>query len=60
MPQLYAWHKVYVDEAGAVVAPPEDEEAEELEGGEGERISMNQDMHDPLKTQINPAEPRTL
>ncbi len=32
VPHLFAWHKVYVDDKGSVVAPPPEEEAEDFEG----------------------------
>lgn len=36
VPNLFAWHKVYVDENGTVVAPPpEEEEGEEFDGEGG-------------------------
>lgn len=31
MPHLFAWHKVFVDDNGTVVAPPPEEEAEDFE-----------------------------
>ncbi len=29
VPHLFAWHKVFIDENGTVVAPPEEEPIEE-------------------------------